>query len=115
MDAIVAMPEITANKLINTFWTFGIPGQHPNSDKFCFTAAGLIAFYASPNEVSWTLDDGQLVIYRTDGSVMWRSMACDIGPAGMPVVWGIAAPYVPSDARRSTDARSSRQASPARR
>lgn len=94
MDAIITTPDITADKLINTRWTFGVPGQFPSSDKFRFTASGQIASYASPNEVSWTLDGGQLVINRSDGSVMWRSIACDIGAAGMRIV--LQAPFNPA-------------------
>jgi len=94
MDAMAAVPGITAERLINTTWEFGIPGRRPNAAKFGFTASGRIALYVTPNEVFWGLDSGVLHIYRSDGSVMWRSVACDMGAEGMRIA--LKCPFDPS-------------------
>jgi FkbH-like protein len=85
MDAMNSTPDITAEKLINTTWAFGMPGRRPNAAKFGFTASGRIALYASPNEVFWGLQGGVLHIYRTDGSVMWRSAGREMGAEGVRI------------------------------
>lgn len=93
MHGTVTKPDITADKLIDTMWTFGAPGQAPSTNTFRFAASGRILFYASPNEVSWNLDDGELVIYRSDGNIMWRSVACEVTADGMHIV--LQAPFDP--------------------
>jgi FkbH-like protein len=96
MDAIAAISDLTADKLIKTRWTFGVRGGIPNSDRFSFAASGKIAFYGSPNEVSWTLNGGELLIYRSDDNLMWRSVACDTGPAGMRILLQAQPPFNPA-------------------
>lgn len=94
MDTVVTTPDITAEKLINTSWTFGAPGRRPNARKFGFTVSGRITLYTSPNEVFWGVQSGVLHIYRSDGNVMWRSVACDMDAAGMCIA--LKCPFDPS-------------------
>jgi FkbH-like protein len=81
------MPDVpTVETLVKTRWTFGGVGIPPVSDRFGFGGDGKILYYSSPNEHSWTIEDDVLLIYRRDGSLMWRSLSFNRGEDGWRIV-----------------------------
>ena len=71
VDDVGATP-LTAAFLADKVWTFGLRNGDLFARNVVLGESGRFLHYASPNEHRWTIEDGVLVIFSTDGRVSCR-------------------------------------------